>query len=86
MSSNNGIIVITSSSWTPRENKLFEEALARYDKDTPDRWIHVANAVGGGKSPEEVKLQYDVLVADVQRIESGLVPIHEYRLAGTPKL
>ncbi|KAA8545980.1 hypothetical protein F0562_020569 [Nyssa sinensis] len=42
----------SSSSWTPQQNKLFEKALAQFDKDTPDRWQNVARAVGG-KSAEE---------------------------------
>ncbi|CAN1255758.1 Protein RADIALIS-like 6 [Linum perenne] len=85
MSSSNETISTTSgSSWTAAENKLFEKALAVYDKDTPDRWINVANAVGCGKSAEEVKLRYEILVADVERIESGRVPVPNYRSG--PKL
>ena len=44
----------SSDSWTAKDNKAFERALAVYDKDTPDRWYNVAKAVGG-KTPEEVK-------------------------------
>ncbi|KAL0376154.1 UNVERIFIED_CONTAM: protein RADIALIS-like 1 [Sesamum calycinum] len=65
-------------SWTPQENKLFEKALARFDRDTPDRWQNVAREVGGGKSAEEVKRHYDVLMEDLRRIESGHVPIPNY--------
>ncbi|KAI3446122.1 hypothetical protein Pfo_002787 [Paulownia fortunei] len=65
-------------SWTPQENKLFEKALARFDKDTPDRWQNVARAVGGGKSEEEVKRHYEILLEDLRRIESGHVPIPNY--------
>ncbi|XP_057783119.1 protein RADIALIS-like 4 [Salvia miltiorrhiza] len=66
------------ASWTVQENKLFEKALARFDRDTPDRWQNVARAVGGGKSAEEVKMHYDILIEDLRRIESGHVPIPNY--------
>lgn len=62
-----------SSSWTTKQNKMFEKALAVYDKDTPDRWLNVARAVGG-KSAEEVKRHYDLLVDDIIRIEKGQMP------------
>ncbi|XP_023737830.1 protein RADIALIS-like 3 [Lactuca sativa] len=67
-----------SSSWTPKQNKLFEKALAVYDTDTPDRWQKIARAVGG-KSAEEVKRHYEVLIEDVKHIESGKFPIPNYR-------
>lgn len=60
------------SSWTAKQNKLFEEALAKYDKDTPDRWQNVARAVGG-KSAEEVKRHFEILVEDLKYIETGPV-------------
>nr|POF02725.1 dihydropyrimidinase [Quercus suber] len=44
---------ITSSS-TPEQNKRLENALALYDKETPDRWQNVAKAVGGNKTAEAV--------------------------------
>ncbi|KAJ7966762.1 Protein RADIALIS-like [Quillaja saponaria] len=68
-----------NSSWTQRQNKQFEKALAVYDKDTPDRWQNVAKAVGG-KSAEEVKRHYEILVEDLIHIESGQVPIPNYRV------
>lgn len=68
----------SSSSWTPKQNKLFERALAIYDKDTPDRWQNIARAVGG-KSAEEVKRHYEILVEDLEHIESGNVPFPNYR-------
>ncbi|KAB2618075.1 protein RADIALIS-like 3 [Pyrus ussuriensis x Pyrus communis] len=67
-----------SSSWTPKQNKEFEKALALHDKDTPDRWQKVARAVGG-KSAEEVKRHYEILIEDVKHIESGRVPFPDYR-------
>ncbi|XP_021907878.1 protein RADIALIS-like 3 [Carica papaya] len=71
----------SSSSWTPKQNKLFERALAVYDKDTPDRWINVAKAVGG-KSAEEVKKHYEKLIRDVKDIESGRYPYPSYGSSG----
>ncbi|OMO75710.1 hypothetical protein COLO4_25938 [Corchorus olitorius] len=62
-----------SGSWTAKQNKDFEKALAVYDKDTPDRWYNVAKAVGG-KTADEVKRHYELLVEDVNHIESGHVP------------
>lgn len=58
-------------SWTARENKQFERALAIYDRETPDRWQNVANMVG--KSVEEVKRHYEILKEDIRRIENGQV-------------
>jgi hypothetical protein len=71
----------SGSTWTPKQNKLFENALAIYDKDTPDRWHNLARAVGG-KSVEEVKRHYEVLVEDVMQIETGQVPLPSYRKIG----
>lgn len=67
-----------SGSWSAKDNKAFERALAVYDKDTPDRWYNVARAVGG-KTPEEVKSHYELLVQDVKHIESGHVPFPIYK-------
>ncbi|KAJ0010494.1 hypothetical protein Pint_34671 [Pistacia integerrima] len=68
-----------NSSWTPKQNKLFEKALALYDKDTPDRWQNIAKAVGGGKSVDEVKKHYEILIEDLKHIESGRIPIPNYK-------
>ncbi|KAL3844824.1 hypothetical protein ACJIZ3_002227 [Penstemon smallii] len=68
----------SSSSWTSKQNKQFEKALAVHDKDTPDRWQNIAKAVDG-KSAEEVKMHYEVLVEDLKHIESGNVPYPNYR-------
>ncbi|KAI8548855.1 hypothetical protein RHMOL_Rhmol07G0306400 [Rhododendron molle] len=71
-----------NSSWTLRQNKKFEEALAVYDKETPDRWQNIARAVGG-KSVEEVKRHYEILVKDITKIESDQVPLPNYRSTGS---
>ncbi|ESW20833.1 hypothetical protein PHAVU_005G018500 [Phaseolus vulgaris] len=72
----------STGSWSAKDNKAFERALAVYDKDTPDRWYNVAKAVGGGKTPEEVKRHYELLLRDVRHIESGQVPFPNYKQSG----
>ncbi|EPS58871.1 hypothetical protein M569_15942, partial [Genlisea aurea] len=63
--------------WTAKENKDFEDALAVYDdQNSPERWRKVARAVG--RSIEEVKRHYDILVEDVTSIENGAVPLPKY--------
>ncbi|CAN0861796.1 Transcription factor RADIALIS [Linum grandiflorum] len=77
----NSLTTSRSSSWTPKQNKMFEKALALFDKDTPDRWQNVGRAVG--KSADEVKSHYELLISDVREIESGRVPFPNYRHTGT---
>ena len=67
-----------SSSWTTRQNKVFEEALATYDKDTPDRWQKVAQAVGGGKTVDDVKKQYKELTKDVREMDTAGLQNFQY--------
>ncbi|KAM0007287.1 putative transcription factor MYB-HB-like family [Helianthus debilis subsp. tardiflorus] len=67
-----------SDSWTAKQNKAFERALAVFDKDTPDRWHNVAKCVPG-KNAEEVERHYELLMQDLSSIESGRVPFPNYR-------
>ncbi|PKA62021.1 Protein RADIALIS-like 6 [Apostasia shenzhenica] len=71
--------ICAASGWSKNQNKLFERALAVYDKDTPDRWHNVARFIGGGTSADEAKRHYDRLLQDVQTIESGRIQIPNYR-------
>ncbi|KAF7845396.1 transcription factor DIVARICATA-like [Senna tora] len=66
-----------AAKWTPEENKRFENALALFDKDTPDRWLKVA-AMLPGKTVDDVIKQYRELEEDVSVIEAGLYPIPGY--------
>jgi Myb-like DNA-binding domain len=70
-------------AWTAEENKRFEKALSKYDRDTPDRWERIAAMVGGGKTVQDVKSHYKLLVDDVERIESGNVAFPYYNSCGT---
>lgn len=67
----------TVTKWTPEENKSFENALALFDKDTPDRWHNVASMIPG-KTVSDVIKQYRELVEDVSDIEAGLIPVPGY--------
>ncbi|KAH6771679.1 RAD-like 1 [Perilla frutescens var. hirtella] len=67
-----------TSSWSSKQNKQFEAALAKYDRDTPDRWHNIARAVAG-KSAEEVRRHYEALERDISNIENDHVPIPNYR-------
>lgn len=67
----------TVVKWTAEENKSFENALALFDKDTPDRWQNVASMIPG-KTVSDVIKQYRELVDDVSDIEAGLIPVPGY--------
>ncbi|XP_061347142.1 transcription factor DIVARICATA-like [Gastrolobium bilobum] len=72
-----------SSKWTRTENKLFENALAVHDKDTPDRWHKVAEMIPG-KTVRDVMRQYKDLEVDVSNIEAGLIPVPGYSTTTSP--
>lgn len=63
--------------WTAEENKLFEEALARIDRNAPDKWERVA-AMLPRKTVVDVVNHYHDLEYDVGFIEAGLVPFPHY--------
>ncbi|KAG6521054.1 hypothetical protein ZIOFF_018120 [Zingiber officinale] len=65
-------------SWTAEENKRFEDALAKFDGEAPDRWAKVAAFVPG-KTVGDVINHYRELVFDVSEIEPGRVPCPEGR-------
>ncbi|KAG8055958.1 hypothetical protein GUJ93_ZPchr0001g32962 [Zizania palustris] len=74
--------VNVASTWSTKENKLFEEALAYYGQGTPDLWHKVSRAMGGSKTAEEVRRHYEILIDDVKLIESGKVPFPKYNTQG----
>ncbi|KAF5754295.1 putative transcription factor MYB-related family [Helianthus annuus] len=70
--------VVGDSKWTRGQDRAFEDALvAYYKEDSEDCWEKIATDVAG-KSVEEVKHHYELLVDDLDRIESGIVPLPSY--------
>ncbi|CAL1387935.1 unnamed protein product [Linum trigynum] len=67
----------SSSLWTFEQDKAFENALATYAEDDADRFEKIAADVPG-KTLEEVKQHYEILVEDIDLIESGHVPLPNY--------
>ncbi|KAK4261894.1 hypothetical protein QN277_004830 [Acacia crassicarpa] len=67
----------SSSVWSREQDKAFENALANHPEDAPDRWEKIAADVPG-KTLEEIKHHYELLVEDLNQIESGCVPIPSY--------
>ncbi|CAI9097099.1 OLC1v1033420C1 [Oldenlandia corymbosa var. corymbosa] len=67
----------TSSVWSKEQDKAFENALATYPEDCADRWEKIAADVPG-KSLKEIQQHYEILIDDVNRIESGCVPVPSY--------
>ncbi|KAG0473444.1 hypothetical protein HPP92_015301 [Vanilla planifolia] len=66
-----------TGNWTEQENKLFENALAHYDRDSPDRWAKVAGMIPG-KTVDDIRAHYRDLEEDVSCIEAGLIPLPGY--------
>nr|GEW54861.1 transcription factor DIVARICATA-like [Tanacetum cinerariifolium] len=69
----------SETKWTQEENKLFEDALALYDRETPDRWHNVAKMIPG-KSVNDVMHQYRKLEEDINDIEAGVLVVPGYNM------
>ncbi|XP_059670778.1 protein RADIALIS-like 1 [Cornus florida] len=69
-----------TAEWTYEENKQFEDALAEFDPTSPFFFENVASKVPW-KSIGQIKKHYEALVEDIEMIESGLVPMPDYREA-----
>ncbi|KAI4358023.1 hypothetical protein L6164_001934 [Bauhinia variegata] len=67
----------SSSLWSREQDKAFENALATHPEDASDRWEKIAADVPG-KTLEEIKQHYELLVDDVKQIESGCIPLPSY--------
>lgn len=69
----------SAGGWTREQEKAFENALATTAdlEDEAAMWDRIADAVDG-KSPDEVRRHYELLVEDVDGIETGRVPLLVY--------
>ncbi|KVI03332.1 transcription factor DIVARICATA-like [Cynara cardunculus var. scolymus] len=65
------------TEWTLEENKRFEDALALFDKETPDRWHNVAQLIPG-KTVVDVINHYRKLEEDISEIEAGVCVVPGY--------
>lgn len=68
------------SIWSREQDKKFEYGLVTYPENSEDRWEKIAADIPG-KSVEDVKKHYDLLVDDIERIESGCVPLPCYNVS-----
>nr|XP_010921931.1 protein RADIALIS-like 3 [Elaeis guineensis] len=64
--------------WSRSEDKIFELALVQYPEGTPDRWSLITAKLPG-KTLSQVLHHYQVLIYDLELIESGRVEIPDYK-------
>ncbi|CAN8298781.1 unnamed protein product [Cochlearia groenlandica] len=65
------------SRWSREEDIAFERSLTKHTDESEEKWEKIARDVPG-KSVEQIKQHYELLVEDVNRIESGFVPLPAY--------
>jgi len=70
-------------AWTREQEKAFENAIATMaeEADGDARWEKIAEAVEG-KTADEVRRHYELLVEDVEGIDAGRVPLPTYAADG----
>ena len=67
-----------NAEWSRSEDKIFELALVQYPEGTPDRWSLITMKLPG-KTSYQVLHHYQVLIYDLELIESGRVEILDYK-------
>ena len=68
-----------SSAWTFQENKVFEEAFAKFPEIfSRGEWHEIAKLIPT-KTSDQIKLHYNHLLEDSWNIECGLVPLPDYK-------
>ncbi|KAK9285554.1 hypothetical protein L1049_024749 [Liquidambar formosana] len=70
------------TEWAPEENKIFECSLAEFDVNSRDLFQKIASRIPG-KSIEQIATHYEILVEDVEKIESGQIPMPNYNNKAT---
>ncbi|KAK1385365.1 Transcription factor SRM1 [Heracleum sosnowskyi] len=68
---------VECSVWTRDQDKRFENGLATFPEDSEDRWERIAADIPE-KTIQEIKQHYQLLVDDIEQIESGNVPLPNY--------
>ncbi|CAN8264967.1 unnamed protein product [Cochlearia groenlandica] len=68
------------SFWSREDNIAFEKALATYTDESENRWEKIASLFPG-KTLQQIKEHYEILLHDVVMIESGSVPLPSYDLS-----
>lgn len=66
------------AEWTSEEDKIFEEALALHDLNSCDLFEKIAIKIPG-KSIEQIKEHFELLVEDVKLIETFCGPLPDYK-------
>lgn len=68
----------TSVMWSREEEKSFENAIAmHWIEDSKEQWAKIG-AMVPTKTIEQLQQHYQLLVEDVNAIESGLIPLPKY--------
>jgi len=70
-------------AWTREQEKAFENAIATMaeEADGDARWEKIAEAIEG-KTADEVRQHYELLVEDIEGIDAGRVPLPTYAVDG----
>lgn len=79
MSASSPASASASVIWSREEEKAFENAIAMHwvNDDSMEQWDKISTVVPT-KTIEEIKQHYQLLIEDVNAIESGLIPLPKY--------
>eukprot|EP00850_Spirogloea_muscicola_P025933 SM004873S16485 [mRNA] locus=s4873:16:1090:+ [translate_table: standard] len=72
-----GVGAALAPPWMAAEDKAFEVALAAVPPGEAGRWAKLAARLPG-RTPDELRRHYDLLVEDIRRIEAGRIAVPNY--------